>query len=297
MLYSLTGWLELLEPLLCLVVLLLMFLGGHLRTYRWVAFTLATRLFGDCALMCVLNPRFPIRSPQLAYDIYFYVYWGTYSVEACLGFLIVLSIYRLAMEPLPGLQALGMIMFRWASAISAAIAVTIGMGPHVTGAMFIVKVVSQLQEIQSVLTLCMLVFVCIAIRPMGLSFRSRIFGVSASLGFLAACDLAIAAWVPHMQHQMDTYLSTFEGAACCVTLLIWSIYFAMPEPERRMILLPTTSPFFVWNQISMALGDAPGYVAIGKVSPDMFAPAELEIMRRASVKMAKLEEQPTAMAS
>jgi len=35
----------------------------------------------------------------------------------------------------------------------------------------------------------------------------------------------------------------------------------------------------------MALGDDPGYVAIGGIPPELFAPAELEVMRRASAKM------------
>ena len=42
-----------------------------------------------------------------------------------------------------------------------------------------------------------------------------------------------------------------------------------------MILLPTTSPFFLWNRISEALGDEPGFVAIAGFKPDMLAPAEL----------------------
>jgi len=54
-------------------------------------------------------------------------------------------------------------------------------------------------------------------------------------------------------------------------------------------LLPTTSPFLRWNQVSLALGQDPGYVAVGGVSPDAFAPAELEIMRRATIKMRELE--------
>ena len=45
-----------------------------------------------------------------------------------------------------------------------------------------VAVVSQLQRTQSILTLCLLLFVCFAIRPMGLSYSSRIFGVSLGLG-------------------------------------------------------------------------------------------------------------------
>jgi hypothetical protein len=82
-----------------------------------------------------------------------------------------------------------------------------------------------------------------------------------------------------------------------LTLLTWSAYFAFPEPKRRIITLPTTSPFLRWNQISMALGDDPGHVAIGGIPPELFAPAELEVMRRASAKMTPALESPTPMRS
>jgi hypothetical protein len=82
-----------------------------------------------------------------------------------------------------------------------------------------------------------------------------------------------------------------------LTLLTWSAYFAFPEPKRRIIVLPTTSPFLRWNQISMALGDEPGYVAVGGIPPDLFAPAELEVMRRASAKMPTGFESPASMHS
>ena len=71
----------------------------------------------------------------------------------------------------------------------------------------------------------------------------------------------------------------------CISVMVWITYFLVPEPKRRMIVLPTTSPFLRWNQISLALGDEPGFVAVGGVHPEIFAPAEVEIMRRASLKM------------
>jgi hypothetical protein len=223
---------------------------------------------------------------QQAYIPYFYIYWGSEALEAVLGFGIILSIYRLAMEPLEGLERLGMIMFRWAAFISVALAVSIAIGPHFTSVSFIIRVVSQLQQAQSVLTLCMLVFVCFAIHPMGLSFRSKVFGVSFGLALMAATDLVTAAW---LAHSPDLYnvSSVIGGCSVCITLVIWNVYFVLPEPARRMIMIPTTSPFFHWNEISKALGDAPGFVAVGPVTLDNFAPAELEVMRRASDKMGR----------
>ena len=223
-------------------------------------------------------------TPRQAYDAYFYIYWASDAIEAVLGFGIILSIYRLAMEPLEGLQRLGMLMFRWAAFISIALALSIAVRPYITSSNFMTRVISQLQQTQGVLTLCMLVFVCIAIRPMGLSHRSRIFGVSLGLAIMAATDLTTAAWISH-NPNLYSLSSTIGGISVCLSLLIWTFYFVVPEPVRKMILVPTTSPFFHWNEISKALGDAPGYVAVGPVTLDNFAPAELEIMRRASDKM------------
>jgi hypothetical protein len=84
---------------------------------------------------------------------------------------------------------------------------------------------------------------------------------------------------------MDTVHNLINGVVICAILATWTAYFAIPEPKRRIIVLPTTSPFLRWNQISQALGDSPGFVAVGGVPPELFAPAELEVMRRASLKM------------
>ena len=278
-------WLSMVEPAVCTVALLTIIRSGQLRPYRYLAAMLSTRLISNLGMIVLMQQyRHLGLSDGSAYDLYFYGYWASYAIEALLGFGAILSIYKLAMAPLKGLQGLGMIMFRWAAGISVAIAITIGFGPHVTSDSFIVRAVSQLQQTQSVLTLCMLLFVCLAIHPMGLSFRSRIFGVSLGLGIVAAVDIVQAAWLSHVP-QMNTIFSLVSSISICLTIAIWSVYFAFPEPKRRMIVLPTTSPFLRWNQISQVLNDEPGFVALGEVTMDMFAPAEIEVMRRASNKM------------
>jgi hypothetical protein len=213
------------------------------------------------------------------------VYWTSYALEAILSLMVIYSIFKLAMAPLKGLQTLGMLVFRWVAAISVAVAIGVAVTPHLTGIKFMVAMITQLQQTSSILTLCLLLFVCFAIRPMGLSYRSRIFGVSLGLGFLATVNLINSAWIAHYE-SMYSLFSIINGFAVGLTLLTWSAYFAFPEPKRRIITLPTTSPFLRWNQISMALGDDPGHVAVGGIPPELFAPAELEVMRRASAKMA-----------
>ena len=275
------------EPVGCVITLLVIVQRRHFVKFRSVAIFLLVRSLSDVLLLTLLaicRATSDQRIVNEVYATYFYMYWVSYAVEAVVGFFIIFGIYNLAMAPLPGLKRLGMLMFRWAAGIAFAIAVTMALGPHITAINFMQHAVSQLQQTQSVLTLCMLLFVCLAIRPMGLSYSSKIFGVSLGLGILATTDLIISAWLSSYK-TVNSICSLASGVAICLSLAVWTGYFALPEPKRRMIILPTTSPFLRWNQISMALGDEPGFVAIGEVSPDMFAPAEVEVMRRASIKM------------
>lgn len=240
-------------------------------------------------------PSHPI-SRMVAYNIYMGAYWISFAVESILALVVVYSVFRLAMAPLKGLQTLGTLVFKWAAGISVAVALGSAFGPETkTGAEYLMAALSQLQRTQGILTLCLLLFVCFAIRPMGLSYASRIFGVSLGLGVLATNDFVQSAWLI-FKPQMHTVYDLINGVVICAVLATWTAYFVIPEPRRRLIVLPTTSPFLRWNQISQALGDDPGFVAVGGVPPDLFAPAELEVMRRASLKMVPALPMPAAPA-
>jgi hypothetical protein len=295
-LFSLLSQLQYVEPVLCGMLVYLLVRSKAARQFGFLLTLLCVRL--GCCVVCLPLLYFSGRGIEkhLAYQIYFYVYWTSYALEAVLSLLVIYSIFKLAMAPLKGLQTLGMLVFRWVAAISIAVAVGVAFTPHLSGIKFIVAMITQLQQTSSILTLCLLLFVCFAIRPMGLSYRSRIFGVSFGLGLLATISLVNSAWIAHNPSMYSTF-SLINVFAVGMTLFIWSAYFAFPEPKRRIIVLPTTSPFLRWNQISMALGDDPGYVAVGGIPPELFAPAELEVMRRASAKMPTALEASSSMRS
>ena len=281
---KMTDLLCLLETICCIAALTGLYQSKQVK--QFVSFTalLAVRLLGDVILLGLMVGSSLIIERHAAYKIYFYTYWSTYFLEAVLSVYVVLGIFQLAMAPLPGLRKLGMLVFRWAATISLTLALLIGASPHDSGKVLLMSSVMLLQQISSVLTLCLLLFVCFAIRPMGLTFRSRIFGVSFGLGLMSACNLSLAAWFPHGP-RIDSIVNMITGLVGCLTLCGWAVYFGLPEPKRRIIVLPTTSPFLRWNQISEVLGDEPGFVAVAGIPPEVFAPAELEIMARASAKM------------
>ena len=278
------------EFVVCGLAFAILFSRKELANYLYLSLFIGVRLVSDLVMGVLMLSSYHQHSRRPSYYVaYFSVYWVTYTLEAILLILTVHGIYRLAMAPLRGLQRLGMLVFRWVAAISLAVSVGLALGPHVTSLSFVVRLTTQMQQTSSILTLCLLLFVCFAIRPMGLSFRSRIFGVSLGLGILATTNLVTSAWITSTKN-MYSPLSLATSFAVCCAFAIWAVYFVLPEPRRVLIVLPTTSPFLRWNQISQALGDAPGYVAVGGIPPEMFADAEIEIMKRASRKMIEQPE-------
>jgi hypothetical protein len=283
--HSFVQLLSYLEPIFCALVLVSLVRSDSVRKFVALTTLLSIRLTSGIVCLSILKFSGHGIERHLAYQTYFYVYWISYAAEAILSLIVIYSIFKLAMAPLKGLATLGILVFRWAGAISVAVAIGMAIAPHASRIEFMVAMVTQLQQTTSILTLCLLLFVCFAIRPMGLTYQSRIFGVSLGLGIMATTNLVDLAWFAHNSNMYSSF-NIVTGATGCIALLMWSAYFTLPEPKRRMIILPTTSPFLRWNQISMALGDDPGFVAVGGIPPEMFAPAEIEVMLRASAKMA-----------
>jgi len=215
-------------------------------------------------------------SPAAACDMLKYGGMAAQGTAAVLLLLTVYSVFGKLMEPFPGLQRMGGLVFRWVGAIAVCLACMMVFGPHSSGATQLAVFSAQFQEGVAVLTLCMLLAVSLATRPLGLSVQSRLFGTLLGLGVLCTCSLVSSTWFSQAEAQSPYAPAYLIGAfGSLLAAATWSVYFARPEPVRRMITLPTTSPFFFWNRIAEALGDAPGEVAVGGISPDMFAPAEL----------------------
>lgn len=280
----LVKWVSIIELLLCFGVLSLLWTRKAFGDFRLLTALLLTRGISGSTSLAVLFFRKELGISKIAaYGIYFYTYWPAFFIQLALTVGIVYAVYSLVLEPFEPLKRLGQIMFRWVTLMSVAVSVGVAFGPHVFGRSFAANLIGQLQQTASVLTLCLLAFVCFALRPLGLSVRSRAFGVCLGIGVLAATQLLQSSWLP-TPTALSVYsmLNFYSGLGFCAALVMWGTYFALEEPERRMVLLPTTSPYFLWNKISEALGDAPGFVAIRNFTPECMAPGELEALSVAS---------------
>jgi len=275
---------------LCLGVIALMARKRLLAEFPLLGSLLGIQVIGLTISIAILFFRKSLGlDVHVAYKAYFYSHWISLAADSILRVFIIYSVFSLAMKPLQGLHEIGKVIFRWVAGVSIAVSVGIAAGPnftsHVDSALAFARVAGQVQQGISVLTLCLLLFVCFSTKPLGLTYRSRLFGVTLGLGIMAMTTLVQAAWLSVIATQtLYSAVSLFGVLGTFAAVSVWATYFALPEPERKLILLPTTSPFFFWNRISEALGDAPGHVAIAGFRPEMLAPAEFQMLTAPSLK-------------
>ena len=113
-LLNLLSWLE---PLACLAAIAFMVFRRQTRNFAYLVAFLTVRFISLAILLPLMHFAGHGINKHVAYAAYFYVYFLSYATEAVLGFAIIYSLYRMAMAPLPGLQRLGILMFRWAGLI------------------------------------------------------------------------------------------------------------------------------------------------------------------------------------
>lgn len=196
-----------------------------------------------------------------AYYIYFYVYWVSFGVGAILMLRVLHEMFRHAVRSMPGVQKLGQPIFLWAITASLILAFASGMTPHTTGMNLLLAAAQVLARSQSVLALCMVAFLAFASRTLGVSYRSRIFGVTFGFGVIALNNMVNSVIIGH-NASLASSSELVHEIVYLASIALWAGYFLQPEPARRLVTMPVTSPLMRWNDVAQTLGNPAGQVAV-----------------------------------
>lgn len=263
------------EPWLNLVALLAIFKAGLSRRFPAMTFYLGFRCITDAGLFFVLNEnRFFEVSTRTQTLTYIYAYWTCYFIGAIAIFFVLQEIFKAVMQPVPGLQRLGLTAFRWVGI--ATVVVLLGMTvlpnhKYGTNDALFMNLDVQLMRCVSILEICLLAYLALSVHSLGRSFRGRVFGIGLGFGLEAAGELICSLIMskPGPIWSFANLMLMFGGTAA---VLIWTTYFLLPEPaeEREAITLPVTSPLLRWNDIAQALGQHPAHVSLGATRSAFF---------------------------
>jgi hypothetical protein len=254
------------DPVLLATALFFLVRQKLTRRYLSVACYLSFHLVSVLALYLMLANHF-------SYQTYFVTYWLSAAVGAGLTLWCVGQMFTIALSPLTGIRRLASGTFGCICALSLVIAAAMAISSPATGSVFLMQMVSQITRFESVLVLCMLVFLAFASHMLGLSYRSRIFTMSIGFGIGAAATLFNAAYISHT--QMNSSIESILAVVMSLPLLTWNFAIALPEPARRLITVPVDSWMLRWNDIAKSFGHGPAAVVVGEDPLQMMHPNEV----------------------
>ncbi len=263
------------EPWLNLIALLAILKAGLSRRFPAMTFYLGFRCITDAGLFFILNEnRFFAVSANTQTLTYIYAYWTFYSIGAIAIFFVLQEVFKAVMEPVPGLQRLGLIAFRWVGIVTVVVLLGMTVIPsHKFGSsdVLFMNLDVQLMRCVSILEICLLAYLALSVHSLGRSFRGRVFGIGLGFGLEAAGELicSLASSKPGPIWSFANLMLMIGGTAA---VLVWTAYFLLPEPaeERSTITLPVTSPLLRWNDIAQALGQHPAHVSLGATQSAFF---------------------------
>jgi hypothetical protein len=274
------------EPLLMVLALVALLRSHEQRRFPALFAYIGLRLGSSVLLHLLLQmQRVLAVDAATAYAWYFYTYWVSYVAGAVVVFLVIQEMFQSSMAPFPGLKWLGTITFRWVACVSFVAASAALFTPGGKGDKFLLGIVAQAMRGESIFILSLLLFLMLAAGKLGLSYRSRVFGVSFGFGIMAATDLVVSATFLHLGHSfVNSTISVITTGASLVTLAVWSAYFILPEPARRMATLNPSSPLARWNEIATTLGQASARPVVAVPANDFFLQDVEKVVDRILVK-------------
>jgi hypothetical protein len=166
---------------------------------------------------------------------YFFAWWCGSLVLAFLLFRVAGEALQITLRPLPGLRALNTIAWRWLLIASVLLlvpaAISSGMSILHTG-----RSVGplSLSAALSLAELLPLAFALLMGFRLGLSLRSRLFGVLAGLAIEPAASF-LTVWF--YNHGIWAWGNLVRQSATTATLLIWTCWFLLPVETTRFAAL------------------------------------------------------------
>jgi hypothetical protein len=199
---------------------------------------------------------------------YFFTYWPIYLVSAVLLYFICMEVFRSVLSSLPGLQKIGVVLFRWAVLVSVIVTVSSVSFSH-RGVLIIPDIAMPLMRSVSLLELCLLAFLCMSMNALRLSVRDMAFGIALGFGVMASNDFLTVSLISRFASLTAPLQFVYESVIL-LSLGTWVVYCALPEPARKPVVMPVNSTIYRWNEIASALGHTGTQVAVQQPANSFF---------------------------
>ena len=250
------------EPISWLAALGVLYLCKQVKEYRPLAILLAVKFFNAVSFDILMLHVIPTPLTRFqAYSLFFNLYWVFYLASTIATFFLIELIVKRTLAPLSGLSSLSSAVFRGTGCLAVVIAVTAHL-PELRTAAFnhwLMSLFLSFALCMCIFELSLLSMLFWTIRRLGLSLRSRIFGLSIGLAAMGTMDFTSNFSVA--SHEASMYLDMMTQMVIIFTLSLWIVYMVLPEPKRRPLQLAASSTLLRWNEVVSKLGIGPQPIA------------------------------------
>lgn len=219
-------------------------------------------LFGAIQSALLLNISF-----HGNYRWYFATYHIGGAVSSILGFFVIQEVFVAAMRPLEGLRDLSVLAFRWAAALMLVIAFLVianSQSPYAAG---LPSAATNLESTVKLMQVGLLLMLFMFSKRIGLSVKTRTFGIALGLGLVASVSMFSAPLGAHLHGSNAALLQLIKATVFMLICGAWVAYFALPVTDEKPIIVPIASPLMRWNEIAAAIGHPAGRVMYVNGSP------------------------------
>jgi len=256
------------EFALWVVLSVLFWRRGFQRRFPAMRAYLYLRVASAPVLMLLLFGQSRHWFHNYAFLAYFCCYWAVYLASAIMLYFISYEVFRTALASFTGLLRLGTVAFRWAAVVSLLVSVS-NVSYKGPGIMIIPDIGIGLMRSVSILELCLLAFLCLSLNALRISARSMPFGIALGFGLLSSSDFALAT-LAFRNNSLVAPLQFLSEALALVSLAIWIVYSALPEPNKKPFVVPANSTIYRWNEIAAVLGHTGTRVAVQQPATGFF---------------------------
>ncbi len=167
--------------------------------------------------------------PQLSEDHFFYLSCISGTLSVAFGFRAIEEVYRDVFRVFDALRDLGTLLFRWVGLLMVLVAVVVAASSSSTDLLWISHSILILERSLRVMQCGIILFLLVFIRHLGLTWRSRSFGVAFGFGIMAlAATIVSLLEVRGGASTSYELLSLINVAAYNVAILTWIAYMLMP---------------------------------------------------------------------
>lgn len=252
-----------LEPLVLAMVCIIMVRKGSRANFpvffSYCAFVALTELF----LLVVSLPGH--------YKSYFYAYWVVNLLSSLLGLAVIREVFLSAFTAIPGLRDLGKLTFRWAAFLTLLISIVVALNASNGYIGALLGAVVNLESSVRIMQTGLLLLLFVGSEQIGLSVRSRTFGIALGMGIAASSNLLAISIYPAFSAAHKTELNLLHSAIFVLVALLWTIYFVLPAADAKHVPLAVASPLSRWNEAAIAFGYK-GAKVLYPQSPEPFLP-------------------------